>query len=91
MECHDQLQFWMYCAADENDNTKCCKNTDLNSLCYPFCEGKVPKLCMNDKNNLSKFLDCATNADKILKCHKDNLSEKPKWTKNHVFPAEPTC
>uniref|UniRef100_A0A915JT36 Domain of unknown function DB domain-containing protein n=1 Tax=Romanomermis culicivorax TaxID=13658 RepID=A0A915JT36_ROMCU len=85
LKCADQLEVWMYCAADGNkDNTACCKGKNLKSSCDVFCRTGAPKIC--SRSDIKPFVPCAVKVQGILQCHKDSVRDSQGWSPAKTFP-----
>jgi len=78
-DCYNDLQRWMYCAADTSNtdpNWNCCFQNGVDNICEAFCRGSAPK--SDQIFSSSDYFQCLFGAGKILQCHADNLPVIPQ-------------
>ncbi|VDK19153.1 unnamed protein product [Anisakis simplex] len=76
VKCVSQLTTWAYCAADANDNIKCCQKKGVSADCLSFCKGDVPTC---DLQSIFSYQPCLNDIQTIIQCHVDNLSAIPRY------------
>uniref|UniRef100_A0A915J6Z2 Domain of unknown function DB domain-containing protein n=1 Tax=Romanomermis culicivorax TaxID=13658 RepID=A0A915J6Z2_ROMCU len=87
--CVDHTAVWMYCAAEGQDNSACCRTKNVPELCMGFCRGDVTNLCR------PQFYDshyvCIQRISSILQCHKAALKQgESQWNVDDSKSKRPT-
>ncbi|CAD5216383.1 unnamed protein product [Bursaphelenchus xylophilus] len=85
VKCVSQLTTWAYCAADNSDNTACCKSKGVSDECLSFCKGDVPTC---DLQSIFSYQPCLKNMKSIVQCQVENLAATPRFDPDWQAPCE---
>ncbi|CAD5212209.1 unnamed protein product [Bursaphelenchus okinawaensis] len=85
VKCVSQLTTLAYCAADNNNNTECCKAKGVAEECMSFCKGDVPTC---DLQSIFSYQPCLKSMKAITQCQVENLSAEARFDPDWQAPCE---